>query len=122
MIDREADSRVNSRQNAQAKQNQATVGEMKKQQQINDFVQRTGMNEEQLNCVVAAIQDRRYLLSQELKMQFSKGDKVSFETKGGEFVKAIVIKRNPKSIQCHELDNKFAIWNVSPSLLTLEGK
>ena len=80
------------------------------------------MNEEQLNCVVAAIQDRRYLLSQELKMQFSKGDKVSFETKGGEFVKAIVIKRNPKSIQCHEADNKFAIWNVSPSLLILEGK
>ena len=80
------------------------------------------MNKEQLNCVVDAIKDRRYLISQEEKMQFSKGDKVSFEKKDGEFVKAIVIKRNPKSIQCHELDNKFAIWNVSPSLLTLDGK
>jgi len=51
MIDREADSRVNSRLNAQSRHNQAAVGEMKKQQQINDFVQRTGMNEDQLNSM-----------------------------------------------------------------------
>ena len=76
-------------------------------------------NREQLTLMVQAIQHRRNTLDNALKNSFNKGDKVWFrkDSGNGAVVNAIIIKRNPKSIQCHELNNKYSIWNVSPSLL-----
>jgi len=48
MINSEADKKVNQKLQAQKQQNQVAVAEMKKQRQIQDFVKRTGMNEDQL--------------------------------------------------------------------------
>ena len=49
MINQEADKRVNSRFQAQAKQSQVQNAQLQQDQQIADFVQRTGMGEEDLN-------------------------------------------------------------------------
>ena len=45
MIDQEANKRVNSVLNTRTQQNQAAMAEMKKQKQINEFVNRTGIKE-----------------------------------------------------------------------------
>jgi hypothetical protein len=48
MIDTEADKKVSSRMQAQAQQNQVALAEVKKQRQFNDFVKRTGMNDQEM--------------------------------------------------------------------------
>ena len=48
MIDTEADKKVSSRIQAQAQQNQVALAEVKKQRQFNDFVKRTGMNDQEM--------------------------------------------------------------------------
>jgi hypothetical protein len=49
MINQEADKRVNSRYQAQARKGQAQAAQLHQDQQISDFVERTGMGEEDLN-------------------------------------------------------------------------
>ena len=49
MINSEADRRVNTRLQAQAQKNQVALAEMKKSKHIEDFMQRTGISEDELN-------------------------------------------------------------------------
>ena len=74
------------------------------------------MNQEQLNLVAQAVQDRRRMISLKIKSKYIVGDTVQFTTKGktimGEITKIMV-----NNIQVTE--NKFSIWTVSPSLLSL---
>jgi len=51
MIDSEADKRVQSRMAAQANKNRATITEMKRQREVDDFIKRTGINQEELNTM-----------------------------------------------------------------------
>jgi len=51
MIDSEADKRVQSRMAAQASKNRATITEMKRQREVDDFIKRTGINQEELNTM-----------------------------------------------------------------------
>ena len=48
MIDSEADKRVNARMQAQSRKSRAKIAEMKQKKQINDFVQKTGISQDEL--------------------------------------------------------------------------
>ena len=75
------------------------------------------MDRKQLNDLVDTIQYRRKLINQKLKDEYSVGDLVSFDSKSGNKINGKVIKINRKSIQVEDLDCKWNVWNVSPSLL-----
>jgi hypothetical protein len=51
MIDREADNKVNQRFSQEQQKNQQALGEYQEQQQVQDFMQRTGMNETQMDAM-----------------------------------------------------------------------
>jgi len=51
MIDREADNKVNQRFSQEQQKNQQALGEYQEQQQVQDFMQRTGMNEAQMDAM-----------------------------------------------------------------------
>jgi len=48
MIDSEADKRVNARMQAQTQRSKAQIAQMKQKKQVSDFVQRTGMDQDEL--------------------------------------------------------------------------
>ena len=51
MIDREADNKVNQRLSQEEHKNQQAMNEYQEQQQVQDFMQRTGMDENQMNVM-----------------------------------------------------------------------
>ena len=79
------------------------------------------MDKGQLKDLVETIQYRRQLINQQEKNKYSIGDLVSFESRAGTKISGKVIKLNPKSIQVEDLENKWNVWNVSPSFLTKEN-
>ena len=79
------------------------------------------MDRGQLKDLVETIQYRKQEISQQEKNKYSVGDLVSFKSRAGTKISGKVIKLNPKSIQVEDLENKWNVWNVSPSFLTKEN-
>jgi hypothetical protein len=76
MIDREADNKVNQRLSQEQQKNQQAMNEYQEGQQIQDFMQRTGMNEDQMDAMQEwantrelTIDDIHYLMNKEQAAQ-----------------------------------------------------
>ena len=79
------------------------------------------MDVSQLKEISETVKYRRGALGQLKKNSFSVGDKVYFEYKGGRiYGKVTGIMR--KNIKVEEIENKWKVWNVHPSFLTIGGK
>lgn len=82
-----------------------------------------GMNEEQLNCVIQAIKDRRTMIQLDERAKFSVDDRVWFDYKGVKKY-GIIEKLNPKSIQVKVMKDDGlieGIWNVSATYLNFDN-
>ena len=76
MIDREADNKVNQRLSQEQQKNQQALSEYQETQRVEDFMQRTGMNEDQMNAMQdwantreLTIDDIYYLMNKEQSAQ-----------------------------------------------------
>ena len=76
MIDREADNKVNQRLSQEQQKNQQAMNEYQEGQQLQDFMQRTGMNEDQMDAMQEwantrelTIDDIHYLMNKEQAAQ-----------------------------------------------------
>ena len=76
MIDREADNKVNQRLSQEQQKNQQTLNEYQEQQRVQDFMQRSGMNEDQMDAMQnwadtreLTIDDIYYLMNKEQSAQ-----------------------------------------------------
>jgi hypothetical protein len=74
------------------------------------------MDNDQLNAVVRAINDRRTYLARQSANTFQVGDRVSFATRGMQ-VLGTVTKINIKTVQVKQ-DNAYTTWKVHASLLS----
>ena len=74
------------------------------------------MDNDQLNAVVRAINDRRTYLTRQKAVTFAVGDRVSFAARGMQ-VLGTVTKVNIKTIQVKQ-DNAYTMWKVHASLLS----
>ena len=76
MIDREADNKVNQRLSQEQQKNQQTLNEYQEQQKVQDFMQRSGLNEDQMDSMQnwadtreLTIDDIYYLMNKEQSAQ-----------------------------------------------------
>ena len=76
MIDREADNKVNQRLSQEQQKNQQALNNYQEQQQVQDFMQRTGMNGDQMDAMQdwansreLTIDDIHYLMNKEQSAQ-----------------------------------------------------
>ncbi len=76
MIDREADNKVNQRLSQEQQKNQQALNEYQETQRVEDFMKRTGMNEDQMNAMQdwantreLTIDDIHYLMNKEQSAQ-----------------------------------------------------
>lgn len=74
------------------------------------------MDNDQLNAVQRAINERRTYLARQKAVTFAVGDRVSFAARGMQ-VLGTVTKVNIKTIQVKQ-DNSFTTWKVHASLLS----
>jgi hypothetical protein len=73
------------------------------------------MNNDELNAVVRAINDRRTYLARQSANTFQVGDRVSFAARGMQ-VLGTVTKINIKTVQVKQ-SNTATVWKVHASLL-----
>lgn len=79
------------------------------------------MDNKQLDTIYQTIKHRRNALAQLMKNDFSVGDKVFFEYKGG-IVNGKVTGIMRKNIKVEDVKDKWRVFNVHPSFLTKGGK
>lgn len=79
------------------------------------------LNEKDLYFLNRLIVERLKLIEQaratDLMVSFTKGDRVSFRTKGGRMLEGIVLRLNKKTISVSANDGHQ--WNIDPGFLRL---